>query len=79
MSIARRSAGALREPSPPPGGPKILEPWVTGVGMPQSEIAQALQTNVIAGLCVPRVLKDFSTPKVKYVSTTPWAGPFPRS
>ena len=44
-----------------PGGPKVLEALgAVGVGMPQSEVAQALQTGVIKGVMSSReVLKDF--------------------
>jgi len=57
-----------------PGGPKILEALgAVEVGMPQSEIAQALQTNVIAGLMSSReVLKDFKyAEKCKYIIDYP--------
>ena len=57
-----------------PGGPKILEALgAVGVGMPQSEVAQALQTNVIAGVYSSReVLKDFKyAEKCKFLTNYP--------
>lgn len=44
-----------------PGGPKVLEALgAVGVGMPMSEVAQSLQTNVIGGVMSSReILKDF--------------------
>lgn len=57
-----------------PGGPKTLEALgAVGVGMPQSEVAQALQTNVIAGVYSSReVLKDFKyAEKCKYLLNYP--------
>lgn len=56
------------------GGPKVLEALgAVGVGMPQSEIAQALQTNVIQGIMTSReVLLDFKyAEKIKYVLNKP--------
>ena len=53
-----------------PGGPKILEALgAVGVGMPQSEVAQALQTGVIKGVMSSReVLKDFKyAEKCKFI------------
>ena len=53
-----------------PGGPKILEALgAVGVGMPQSEVAQALQTGVIKGIMTSReVLKDFKyAEKCKFI------------
>lgn len=56
------------------GGPKYLEALgATGVGMPQSEIAQALQTGVIDGILTSReVLMDFKyAEKIKYSLNNP--------
>jgi len=56
------------------GGAKYLESLgATGVGMPQSEIAQALQTGVIDGILTSReVLMDFKyAEKIKYVLNNP--------
>ena len=57
-----------------PGGPKVLEALgAVGVGMPQSEIAQALQTGVIKGVMTSReVLFDFKyAEKCKYILNKP--------
>ncbi|NLE73855.1 MAG: TRAP transporter substrate-binding protein [Actinobacteria bacterium] len=57
-----------------PGGPKTLEALgAISVGMPQSEVAQALQTNVIAGIYTSReALEDFKyAEKCKYVLDYP--------
>lgn len=57
-----------------PGGPKILEALgAIGVGMPQSEVSQALQTGVIKGVMSSReVLQDFKyAEKCKYVMGKP--------
>jgi TRAP-type C4-dicarboxylate transport system substrate-binding protein len=57
-----------------PGGPKILEALgAVGVGMPQSEVAQALQTGVIKGIMTSReVLKDFKyAEKCKFILNKP--------
>lgn len=57
-----------------PGGPKVLEALgAVGVGMPQSEVAQALQTNVIQGVYSSReVLYDFKyAEKCKYIIDYP--------
>ncbi|MHB8867988.1 MAG: TRAP transporter substrate-binding protein [Thermoleophilia bacterium] len=57
-----------------PGGPKILEALGgVGVGMPQSEVSQALQTGVIKGLMSSReVLQDFKyAEKCKFVMDKP--------
>ena len=57
-----------------PGGPKILEALgAVGVGMPQSEVAQALQTGVIKGIMTSReVLKDFKyAEKCKFILDKP--------
>jgi TRAP-type C4-dicarboxylate transport system substrate-binding protein len=56
------------------GGAKYLEALgATGVGMPQSEIGQALQTGVIDGILTSReVLMDFKyAEKIKYVLNAP--------
>lgn len=56
------------------GGPKALEALgAVGVGMPQSEVAQALQTHVISGILTSReTLKDFKYAELcKYVLDYP--------
>lgn len=57
-----------------PGGPKILEALgATGVAMPQSEVAQALQTGVVDGVYSSReVLQDFKyAEKCKHILNKP--------
>lgn len=69
-TLASLSGAEIRTP----GGPKILEALgAVGVGMPQSEVSQALQTGVIRGVMSSReVLQDFKyAEKCKFVMDKP--------